>query len=136
MRSPIPAMRSILIADDELMTLLGGPYNGVPKVFFNAAPQGVSSPYIMLYEVSGAALGELLTEQRGPWEKRVSLDARAESYGKATGIGDRAIALLNNLRGPADDIVIQDCRIVSDVPLYEEEAKIARRITDFRVIYA
>ncbi|CAM5769796.1 DUF3168 domain-containing protein [Bosea minatitlanensis] len=130
MKSPIPDLRARLVADGALVALLGG-----QKVYQHEAAQGETRPLVMFGEISGQPVGETLQSSTAAWERRLSADCQAATPIAADAIGDRVVALLDNLIGTVGTIFVQRCRVVSDVTGYDDTVRICRRIVDFRITY-
>lgn len=122
-----------LKADGQIAALVGD------RVWFVAAPAGQPYPDIIQYPSSGELMEENLEATELPWRRRISFECRGQAYGGDGGVhvlGDHVIRVLNNLSGVVGNEQIQMCRLVSDVPDYDETSAIRRRIIDFRVIHS
>jgi hypothetical protein len=122
-----------LKADTQIAALVGA------RIWFVAAPAGQPYPDIIQYPSSGEMMEENLEGVELPWRRRVSFECRGQVYGGTGGVhelGEHVIRVLNNLSGVVGNEQIQMCRLVSDVPDYDETSAIRRRIIDFRVVHA
>lgn len=127
------SLASLLRADSQLAALVG------TRVYFTAAVPGQPYPDIVQYPASGFMMGDDLKGTEPPWNRRITFECRAETYGGTSGahaVGEHVIRVLNNYTGAVSGEQIDDCRLVSDVSEYDETAAIRRRIVDFRVIHS
>lgn len=126
-------LAALLRADTQLAALIG------TRVYFVAAQPGQPYPDIVQYPASGFMQGEDLDGTDPPWNRRISFECRAETYGGASGahaVGEHVIRVLNKYTGVTGGEQIDDSRLVSDVSDFDETAAIRRRIIDFRVIHS
>lgn len=130
MKSPIPLVRSILLEDIYVSTVLGA-----NKVWANELPQGTSRPAIRLIEVSGQPLGETLEHTTEPWERRFSVECQGDTSAQADDLAERVLKALDGFYGQVDGFYVQAMRVVSDALVYEDTIRVILRVIDFRITY-
>lgn len=134
MRSPIYAIRALLANSVDL----SGHGVGMDQIHYMKQDQGASYPNVVVVPVT-SFMTELLAGMSYPISARFSVDCRSEDAEQSHAIGEAVIAALNDVNYQevlGGEFLIQECRLVGDVPAVDDGSDVYRRILDFRLHYS
>lgn len=127
MKNPLDLVRAHLLGDTAIVAIVA------TRIYLLAQPQNFAIPNIIVYPAS-AAPDLTLDPADLSGEFRISVECRSAAVAEANELGRLATARLHGFQGTIDAVPVERIGYVAEAFLWQDDAQLARRIVDFRVV--
>lgn len=129
-----PALRTFMLANSTLSTLVGG-----ERIYSIRAPQGVEGDMLVFYKISGSGDYVMPGGLTGLARQRIQIDAWAEDADRSFTLGDAVRNCIDGYRGlmgsGGNQVAVQGVFLLDQGEDYDGEAELFRNRADYAIFF-